>query len=513
MSRPPRVPPIYKQDDKIFPPGPRFPPPPKTPDQEYEEKQIFVNPSIDKKYASFYTYSDHIPSFQYPEIQIIKDEDLGNYEEIRKNISFGTDIIGIILNPKLLKSNNIFQDPEILKYRMFSSYKNMYNYITKNTIKEIKDIDYDEDIDEEDYYKGEILKMFINDSKEIKTKKLLEISNSYDDNLCSIISCDDGISCIPIYTINNLLDYYGKKVDVSNQENEINFKRKKSLALYNSSHNLNCTINGIYNKKCLDDEKSFYKYLYDLLKNNINQNFNSKKISSTIQKNKEKLDNLILYYKPFCLPDIWYNPTIIEINHCMRQYERLINNSLETIYNQEKLFYYHGCYELKDDDYGKPEFMADFEQINSWGNQFIGYIFVYPFARDPNSSGFLYQYTTLYIDTEPKGKDNKKYKDGKKHYNIYCFEPSKYPIRDSIIKFIYYLCIYNKIQPKEINIISNNKPLHDKFVFLNNAIYAIIALIALAYGIDFYKFCNLPIYGNFLHQIKQIMFINKKKYL
>ena len=551
MSRPPKIPPKYRFEPDMFPPPlpppsfqprqppgppptfqprqppgppptfqPRQPPPPFNPslpsgsppksrqppeqypmfppksrNQIFEESQRFINSSIDKKYISFFT-ADGPPESQYPQYQNIEGKDLGDYEDIRKNISFGTDIIGIILNPKLLKSDNIFEDPEILKYRMFSSYKNMYNYITKNT-ENIKDIGYDENIDEDEYYKNKILDLYKRDDKATKTKKLMEVSKSYDDNFCSILSCDDGISCMPIIIINDLLNYYGKNFDVSRQETDISFKRKKSLALYNSTHNFDE----------IDDEKTFYKYLYTILKNNVDRNFDSKKISKTIQDNKQILDNLFLYYKPLCLYEKHNNPTIIEINHCMRQYEHLINNSIEFKYDQENLFYFHGCYELKDDDYGKPEFMVDFEQLKSQGRRFIGYIFVCPFAYSNIPPDLYYQYITLYIDIKPD--DDK----GGKQYIVYYFEPSKFPERTSITKFLYYLCMYNKIQPKELNLISNKKPNSDRFIYLNNAIYAIIALIALAYDIDFQKFCDLPIYDKFLNQIKQIMFIDKSRYI
>lgn len=528
MSRPPKIPPRYRFEPDMFPPPlppptfqpiqppgppppfnsslpsgpppkfqPRQPPgPPKSQNQIFEENQRFINSSIDKKYISFNT-ADGPPESQYPQYQNIEGDDLGDYEDIRKNISFGTDVIGIILNPKLLKSDNIFEDPEILKYRMFSSYKNMYNYITKNT-ENIKDIGYDENIDEDEYYKNKILDLYKRDDKATKIKKLMEVSKSYDDNFCSVLSCDDGISCVPIHIIHELLNYYGKNFDVSKQETDISFKRKKSLALYNSTHNFTGT----------DDEKTFYKYLYDVLKHNVDRNFDSKKISKTIRDNKTKLDYLFLYYKPFCLYDKFTNPTIIEINHCMRQYEHLINNSIETKYEQENLFYFHGCYELKDDDYGKSEFMADFEDLNSIGQRYIGYIFVCPFAYSNVPPDLYYQYITLYIDTKPAYNDK-----GEKYYDVYYFEPSKFPMRTSIIKFLYYLCMYNKIQPKELKFISNKKPNSDKFIYLNNAMYAIIALIALAYDIDFQKFCDLPIYDKFLNQIKQIMFIDKSKYI
>lgn len=502
MSRPPKIPPKYRFEPDMFHPPlppPTFQPreplrPPKSQSQIFEESQRFVDSSINKKYLSFSTV-DGPPESQYPQYQNIEGDDLGDYEDIRKNISFGTDVIGIILNPKLLKSDNIFEDPEILKYRLFSSYKNMYNYITKNT-ENLEDI-YNE-LQEEEYYKNKILDLYKKDDEITKTKKLMEISKSYDDNFCSVLSCDDGISCMPIHIIHELLNYYGKNFDVSKQETDISFKRKKSLALYNSTHNF----------AGIDDEKTFYKYLYDVLKNNVDRNFDSKKISKTMRDNKTKLDYLFLYYKPLCLYDKYNNPTVIEINHCMRQYEHLINNSIESKYDQENLFYFHGCYELKDDDYGKPEFMADFEDLKSIGQRYIGYIFVCPFAYSNIPPDLYYQYITLYIDIEPVYDDK-----GGKQYNVYYFEPSKFPMRTSIIKFLYYLCMYNKIQPKEINFISNKKPISDKFIYLNNAMYAIIALIALAYGIDFQKFCDLPIYDKFLNQIKQIMFIDKSKYI
>lgn len=496
MSKPPKTPPRYIHDPNIFPP-PQPRPPPKSQEQIFEESQRFVDSSINKKFLSFYTYPD-LPESQYPPYQNIPEnvrnnKSRGDYESIKKYISFGTDIIGIILNPKLLKSDNIFEDPEILKYRMFSSYKNMYNYITKNT-ENIEDI-YNE-WQEEEYYKNKILNLYKKDDDATKIKKLMEISKSYDDSYCSILSCGDGISCPYVYPINNLLDYYGKNFNVQRQETEINLKRQKSHVLFNSFRDGNGNEFG--------DEILFYKYLYDVLKNNVERKFDSKKISKTIQDNKTKINSLFLYYKPICSYDKFDNPTIIEINHCMKQYENLISDYKDSENGQEDHFYFHGCYELKDDDYGKPEFMADFEDLKSIGQRYIGYIFVCPFAYSNVPSDLYYQYITLYIDIEPDKNPNHK-------YNIYYFEPSKFPIRNSILKFVNYLCTYNKIQPKEINLIFNKKPISNKFIYLNNAIYAIIALIALAYGINFQQFCNLPIYNKFLNQIKQIMFIDKSK--
>ena len=141
MSRPPKIPPRYRFEPDMFPPPlppptfqpiqppgppppfnsslpsgppPKFQPrqplgPPKSQNQIFEENQRFINSSIDKKYISFNT-ADGPPESQYPQYQNIEGDDLGDYEDIRKNISFGTDVIGIILNPKLLKSDNIFDD-------------------------------------------------------------------------------------------------------------------------------------------------------------------------------------------------------------------------------------------------------------------------------------------------------------------------------------------------------------------------------------------------------------------
>lgn len=508
MNRPtpPIAPPKYIKEE-IIPPLP----PQKIAEIIIKANQIF--PSSDKNYTSLCTFynclSQDLTEEDYKTYQIfngenpyqiINDEYLGNYKDVRKNISFGTDIIGIILNIDLLKSDNIFEDPKILNYRMFSSYKNMYNYITNNE-------EYMLNITSEEEYKKEILTLCEQEGKASKLKKLMEISKTYDDNICSIFSCNDGISCVPSDVINNTLNYYNKTV-YDSSTNGISNQRNKANALYGSTHNLNVeNKNGetVY----IDSEKNFYRNLYFILKNNFEQKDDFERIPLGLSKNKKLLNELFLYYKPLCNYETSYNPSIIDINQCMSQYERLINKTLynKGIYNN--YFYFHGCYEITNVEYRKPEFMVDFNKIRSEGYRYIGYIFVYPVARIPKTSDFCYNYITLYIDTNYFTLQNDL---TTKFYFVKCFEPSEIKNSISIQKFINQLFVYNQIQPSEVNIITNEKPLRQKYKYLNNATYAIIALIALAYGIDFNHFCALPIYDKFLNQIKKIMFADKLKY-
>ena len=52
-------------------------------------------------------------------------EELKIHKIMRKKIVFGTDILGILLNKNLIKSDNIFVNKEILKYRIFQTWREL----------------------------------------------------------------------------------------------------------------------------------------------------------------------------------------------------------------------------------------------------------------------------------------------------------------------------------------------------------------------------------------------------
>ena len=145
---------------------------------------------------------------------------------MRKKIVFGTDILGILLNKNLIKSDNIFVNKEILKYRIFQTWRELAYFIGYTRVdNRLKD-------DEVKSMLQRQIKIWVSQDKTKLTTKdqiLFGISQKFDDSICSFLCNYDDVSCLTTDFMEDYIMFYDidKKQYASVHNDDENFSIDK----------------------------------------------------------------------------------------------------------------------------------------------------------------------------------------------------------------------------------------------------------------------------------------------
>lgn len=273
-------------------------------------------------------------------------EELKIHKIMRKKIVFGTDILGILLNKNLIKSDNIFVNKEILKYRIFQTWRELAYFIGYTRVdNRLKD-------DEVKLMLQRQIKIWVSQDKTKLTTKdqiLFGISQKFDDSICSFLCNYDDVSCLTTDFMEDYIMFYDiDKKQYESREDFQNKNGKRGMSEQNYRKNL---MDRIYKSISLNEgEKqdiNFYTRAHSLIKeeNNLSSEITDIKDEDMRFKRLE-FEEIFKYYKPFGPKKTSENGGIqkkyviiwpSEIHRMMKQFQELINRCKKEIFKENAI--------------------------------------------------------------------------------------------------------------------------------------------------------------------------------
>lgn len=269
------------------------------------------------------------------------------WEIMRKKIIFGTDILGILLNEKLLKSDNIFTNEEILKYRLFQSWKDLAYIIGYTNI--------DDRLEEEqmkliiqDQIKSWVSQYQTDDKKKEQIYQILYgISQKYDKSICSFLCGFNDVSCLTTKFMEDYLMFYNvDKIQYKNREDfqTKNGKHEKTERDYRLN-----LMNKIFDSISLTEENEkygiiFYTRAHSLIKqeNDLSSEITQIK-DDDLRLKRLEFEEIFKYFKPFGpkktseqeIQKVYGILLYSEIHRMMKQFQELINRCKKELFKEK----------------------------------------------------------------------------------------------------------------------------------------------------------------------------------
>lgn len=276
-------------------------------------------------------------------IIVLTAEELKIHKIMRKKIVFGTDILGILLNKKLIKSDNIFVNKEILNYRIFQTWRELAYFIGYTRVdNRLKD-------DEVKSMLQRQIKIWVSQDETRNTSEdqiLFGISQKFDDSICSFLCNYDDVSCLTTDFMEDYIMFYN--IDKTQYESREDFQNKNGKNRMTERNYRKNLIDRIYKSISLNDnekqDNNFYTRAHSLIKQEDDLSSEITNIKDEDMKFKRlEFEEIFKYYKPFGPKKtsedggIQKSYTIIwpsEIHRMMKQFQELINRCKKEIFKE-----------------------------------------------------------------------------------------------------------------------------------------------------------------------------------
>lgn len=270
----------------------------------------------------------------------LTDEELRIHKIMRKKIVFGTDVLGILLNKNLIHADNIFIKEEILKYRIFRTWRELAYFIGYTKVNENLD---DEGI-------KIMLQRQLNNwvSQGIpKDKILFGISQKFDESICSFLCNYDDVSCLTTEFMEDYIMFYNiDRLQYKSREDFQIRNRKDKITEKDYRKNL---MEKIYRSISLNNNSekqdiNFYTRAHSLIKQENNLSSEISAIKDDDMKFKRlEFEEIFKYYKPFGpkktgeqgIQEVYGILLYSEIHRMMKQFQELINRCKKEIFKED----------------------------------------------------------------------------------------------------------------------------------------------------------------------------------